>query len=320
MVKSYLRLSNLKVGLTVFIGLVIFFIFIFLVGSQESIFRSTYNLRMFVTNAEGLSNGALVSLGGLKIGDVSDIRFMNKDGKNGILIVLNIQQKYQSQITNNSIAKISTMGLLGDKFVDISLGQPGEVILKDNAFISVKESQNIESITSKLQPALDDFSGVVRNLKNITDSISEGQGSIGRLINNKKTANNLESIITNLKSFTTALTAQEGTLGKLAYDNSLFDNLSSLAGNLKGITDTIKAGKGTLGKLIASDSLYLSTNSFAKRLNKLLSKTDSDSTVVGGLFNDKKLYLKLDSLLVDLNRLIIDMKENPGKYVSFSVF
>ncbi len=320
MTKSPLSFSNLKVGLTVFIGLVIFFIFIFLVGTQGTFFSKTYQLKMFVTDVQGLSNGSLVSLGGLKIGDVGDIKFNSLNGENGIVITLNIKNDFQQQITENSSAQIKTLGLLGDKFVDISLGQPNEPPLKDGNFIHVKKTLTLDAFTEKIQPALEDFTQVLNNLKAITDSISKGQGSLGKLINSPNTAKNLETIVDDLRSFTDAVVNQKGSLGKLAYDNSLFENLNSVAKNLNKVSTDIKNGKGTLGKLLSEDSLYVATNSIAKKLNNLLAKTESDSTVVGGLFNDNKLYTKLNSVLTELNNLVIDLREHPERYVNISVF
>ena len=107
MAKSPLKFSNLKVGLTVFAGLVIFFVFIFLVGSEGNFLSKTYKLKMFVTDVQGLSGGSLVSLGGLKIGDVEDMKFTSMKGKNGILITLSIKDKYKPQITEMSTAILS---------------------------------------------------------------------------------------------------------------------------------------------------------------------------------------------------------------------
>ena len=79
-----LKYANLKVGLTVFVGIVIFLTFIFLVGTEINIFNKTLRLKIFLSSVEGFSTGSMVALGGLKIGSVDEIKFAQKDGINGV--------------------------------------------------------------------------------------------------------------------------------------------------------------------------------------------------------------------------------------------
>lgn len=320
MSKNLLKLSNLKVGLTVFIGLVILFIFLFIVGSENNFLTSKYQLKIFVSNVQGLNSGSMVSLGGIKIGSVKDIAFARKDGENGVNVTLDILTKYQPQITKNSTAQVKTIGLLGDQFVDISIGQTGEEPLREGEYITVKPTLTFDKFADKIDPVVDDFSGVMKNLRVISDSIAHGKGMVGRMINSPATGRNLEELIANINSVTGAINQKKGTLGKLAYDSSLYNNLTELTGNINSISDSVKSGKGTLGKLLVSDSLYNNINTLTLKLNNLLSKTESDSTMIGGLFNDTKFYNQFNSVLKELNFLIKDLREHPENYVQFSVF
>ncbi len=320
MSKNLLKLSNLKVGLTVFIGLVILFIFLFIVGSENNFLTSKYQLKIFVDNVQGLNGGSMVSLGGIKIGSVKNIEFARKDSINGVDVTLDILTQYQPEVTKNSTAQVKTIGLLGDQFVDISIGQKGEEPLKEGDYITVKPTLTFDKFADKIDPVVDDFSGVMRNLKVISDSIAHGKGMVGRMINSPATGKNLEQLIANINSVTGAITQKKGTLGKLAYDTSLYNNLTELTGNINSISDSVKSGKGTLGKLLVSDSLYNNINTLTVKLNNLLSKTESDSTMVGGLFNDTKFYNQFNSVLKELNLLIKDLREHPENYVQFSVF
>jgi phospholipid/cholesterol/gamma-HCH transport system substrate-binding protein len=320
MSKNLLKLSNLKVGLTVFIGLVILFIFLFIVGSENNFLTSKYQLKIFVDNVQGLNGGSMVSLGGIKIGSVKNIEFARKDSINGVDVTLDILTQYQPEVTKNSTAQVKTIGLLGDQFVDISIGQKGEEPLKEGDYITVKPTLTFDKFADKIDPVVDDFSGVMRNLKVISDSIAHGKGMVGRMINSPATGKNLEQLIANINSVTGAITQKKGTLGKLAYDTSLYNNLTELTGNINSISDSVQSGKGTLGKLLVSDSLYNNINTLTVKLNNLISKTESDSTMVGGLFNDTKFYNQFNSVLKELNLLIKDLREHPENYVQFSVF
>ncbi len=320
MAKNVLKLSNLKVGLTVFLGLVALFIFLFIVGTENNFLSSKYELKIFIPNVQGLNDGSMVSLGGIKVGSVKSREFATRDGVNGVDVTLGVLTSYKNQITVNSVAQVKTIGLLGDQFVDISIGQKGERPLKEGEYITVKPTLTFDKIADKVEPMMDDFGGIMKNMKTITDSIADGKGAVGRLINDSKTGNSLEKVLNNINTVAEAINQKKGTLGKMAYDSSLYNNLNELTGNINSITDSVKSGKGSLGKLFVNDSLYNNVNSLTTRLNHLLSKMDSDTTLAGGLFNDSKFYKQFNSVLKDLNLLIIDLREHPEDYVHFSVF
>jgi phospholipid/cholesterol/gamma-HCH transport system substrate-binding protein len=311
---------KLKVGYTVFVGLVIFFLFIIMVGTEGYYFSKTYNLNLLVKSTEGLIEGGKVSLGGLKIGQIDKIEFTTVNDQNLVKIKLALLKKYSSQITVNSFAKIETSGLLGDKLINISLGNPSERALNEGEYLPVKESLSLESLSEKIEPLVNNINGLTSNLKTITDTIKNGNGSVGKLMFGSEATKKLTSILRNLESFTQSINKEDNTIGKLAHDDELYNNLSSLTENLKTVVDSIKSGKGTLGKLVSNDSLYTNLNELTHKINKASESLNSDSTLVGGLLNDKQGYKKLSSLIDELNKLIKDIKEDPGKYINLSIF
>ena len=125
---------KLRVGYTVFVGLVIFFLFIIMVGTEGNYFSKTYNLNLLVKSTQGLIEGGKVSLGGLKIGQIDKIEFTTVNNKNLVKIKLALLNKYALQITVNSFAKIESSGLLGDKLINISLGNPSERPLNEGDY------------------------------------------------------------------------------------------------------------------------------------------------------------------------------------------
>src|SRR5574338_121873 len=292
--------SKLKVGITVIIGLLIFFLFIFLVGSEGNYFSNTYHLNILMNDTQGLTEGGSVSLGGLKIGHIDKIEFASVNDQNLVKLRLAILEKYASQITVNSYAKISTLGLLGDKLINVSLGNPTERPLSEGEFLPVREYVSFESITQKIEPAIENIDKIFDDLKTITDTISQGKGSIGKLVFNSSAADRLNASLANLESFSSSLNKSDGTIGNLVYSNELYDNLSLLIMNLKMITDSIQTGKGTVGKLIKNDPLYSNLNDFTENIKNASKSLNSDSTMLGGLINNTESYRQITSLINDL--------------------
>lgn len=319
MIKKDAKKIRLRVGYTVFAGLVLFFFFIIMVGTEGYYFSKTYNLNLLVKSAEGLIEGSKVSLGGLKIGQIDKIEFTTVENENLVLLKLSVLEKYSSQITINSYAKIETSGLLGDKLINVSLGNPSDKPLKEGDYIPVKESFSLESISGKVDPLITNINDVVMNLKIFTDTLNQGKGILGELTNSSN-GQKFNSLIKNLEEFSAALNRQQGTLGKLTYDSELYSNLNSLVSNFKSISDSLKSGKGTVGKFLTQDSLYNKLNDLAGNLNLLFSSAGSDSTIIKGLVKDKKLYVKLNNLIDEFNNLLKDLQENPDKYINISIF
>jgi phospholipid/cholesterol/gamma-HCH transport system substrate-binding protein len=317
---NQLSWSALKVGVVVLIGLIIFVFIVSIVGTEQNVFTSTYQMKVFLPNVQGLVNGAMVSLGGLKIGFVSNMKFTRRDTSNGVEITMDLVTKYRSSITSHSTGQIKTIGLLGDKYIDITIGTPGEEALPEGSFIPVTPSFDFEAAGPQLKKALADFTDVMTSVKGIALSMDKGEGSIGRLIKHPKMANEMEHLLTSLNGVMNAIEKRQGVIGTFVYDESLSKNISDVTSNLKGVTDQLRQGKGSMGKMIMDDQLYNNLSSFTGRADSLLAKATGDSTNVGRLLNDKNFYNQILSLMKDLNLLLIDFKQNPGRYIHVSVF
>jgi phospholipid/cholesterol/gamma-HCH transport system substrate-binding protein len=312
--------SNLKVGIVIFIGLIIFVFVVTIVGTEQNLFTPTYTLKLFMPNVHGLVNGGMVALGGLKIGYVRDMQFTSKDGVNGVAITMSVVTKYRSTITTGSVAQIKTIGLLGDKYIDISIGNRAETALAEDAFVPLLESFDLEDAGPEFKTALADFSAVLRDAKRITASVARGQGSLGKFVEEPTVAQEMERFLRSLNSVMTAIQEQHGSLGKMVYDPTLSKNIQDISANLTSVTQQLRQGKGTFGKLLMDDTLYRNLSSFAARGDSLLGRAEADSSNVSRIISDKNFYAQILSLMKDLNILITDMKEHPERYVHVSVF
>lgn len=314
------RQISLKVGFTVLAGLIVLFVFAILVGTNEFLFSRTYTLFINLNNTAGLVDGAPVTLAGYKIGDVKAVEFVVDNNKPVIRVSLRIKKDYKEQIRSDSKVTITSIGILGDKFVDISMGTPAAKSVSENSFLEVEPTFSLDNLARNIAPNMDKFNSIMDNLKSVTDSISKGKGTVGELINNRSAILGINSAIRKIDLALNALNSNRGSIGKLLKDTTLYEGLSSTASNLKRISEGLNGGHGTLGKLITSDSLYTSLVNSSGQLNRFIGRTQNDSTVIGGLLSDRKLYNDINSLIKELNLLISDIKAHPERYVKVSVF
>jgi phospholipid/cholesterol/gamma-HCH transport system substrate-binding protein len=301
---KHLRWAELRVGLLVLVGAGLLIFILAIVGSNIKLFTPEYRLMLFVPNIEGLVNGSMVTLAGRKVGYVSDMRFVQVEGQNGVQVELELDKTFQDRITDHSQAIIRTIGLLGDKYVDISLGNPGERVLKEGEYLKIIGSVDFEVFTSKLNTSFDDFAATLASMRHITKRLDE---------------EDLGKFVRSMNSVVNALTAQRGSAGKLIYDPALYRQLSSVAENLDTVTTLLKRGHGTLGKMIVDSTLYRTLASFSSRSDSLVSNL-MHSGSAGRVFNDDQLYSDLMKLIKELDALVTDIRTNPDRYVQVKIF
>src|SRR5206468_2643589 len=99
---------------------------------------------------------------------------------------------YHGSITESSIGQIKTIGLLGDKYIDLSIGNPGETPLPENSWVSVMPPFDFEAAGPKLSQALNEFTEVLGDVKGIVATIQKGEGSVGRIIKQPTVAIEME--------------------------------------------------------------------------------------------------------------------------------
>jgi phospholipid/cholesterol/gamma-HCH transport system substrate-binding protein len=317
------KLTNLKVGITVFISLIILLIFISVVGTENNVLTSTYNLKLFLPTVDGLAEGSMVTLGGLKAGSVKKLEFANINGVNGLIATVSVKNSLSSMITEKSTASIKSLGMLGDKYVDIEIGQLTEKPLKDGDFMKVSNSFSIEGAVNGMQGKLDsvfaEMKNAVKEYKGVAEKINNGDGTVGKLISSPELYNSTMKIVSKIDNITTAISQQSGTAGQLIYNKTLYDNLNNIAVNMKYIIDSVTAGKGTAGKFLKDDKLYNNLESISNRLDSLTLKINGNSSV-GSLVNSDELYLQVLSLVKEFNSVLTEFKSNPKKFINLSVF
>ena len=94
---------------------------IFVIGSKQYLFTSTYRLKAQFATVVGLDSGAEVRVGGVHSGTVRGIELPNNPaGK--ITVLMDLQRSTHDIIKQDSVAAIETEGLLGNEYVSISFG------------------------------------------------------------------------------------------------------------------------------------------------------------------------------------------------------
>ena len=187
---------------------------VFIIGSQENLFRATYQLKAQFDNVAGLAVGADVQVGGVHSGNVRRITLPHKPGDK-VIVVMDLDRSTKEIIKSDSVASIETEGVLGDQFVAISFGSAGQAEVEDGETIQSVPPLELGALLIKANAILDSSQQAIVNttaatahLNSVSAKIDSGQGPVGALVNDKQLYNNLEQTTTTLHD--TMLQAQIG--------------------------------------------------------------------------------------------------------------
>jgi phospholipid/cholesterol/gamma-HCH transport system substrate-binding protein len=203
-----------RLGAFIFVTLAILATGVFIIGSKEYLFHSTYKLKAQFDNVAGLANGADVQVGGVHSGTVQSIELPHKPGDK-VTVLMNLDRATHEIIKQDSIASIETEGMLGNQFIAISFGSAGQAEVIDGQTIKSQSPlvmadmlKKASGILDNSQQALQDAALATAHLNSVSAKIDSGQGTIGALVNDKQLYSNLEQ--TTLTLHDTMTQAQAG--------------------------------------------------------------------------------------------------------------
>ena len=196
-----------RLGAFIVVTLAVLAAGVFVIGSKEYLFRSTYQLKAQFDNVAVLTDGADVQVGGVHSGTVTAILLPRKPGEK-VTVVMELAMSTHEIIKQDSVASIETEGVLGNQFVAISFGSAGQADVKDGEIIESEPPLLLADLLKKASGILDSSQQATAHLSSVSAKIDSGQGTVGALVNDKQLYNNLEQTTTTLHA--TMLQAQAG--------------------------------------------------------------------------------------------------------------
>jgi phospholipid/cholesterol/gamma-HCH transport system substrate-binding protein len=249
---------------------------IFIIGSKQYLFSSTYQLKAQFDNVEGLDAGADVRLGGVHSGTVRDIVLPHKPGDK-VIVVMDLGKSSHEIIKQDSVVTIETEGLLGNQYLAISFGSDKSANVRDGDTLATQPPLEMSDLLAKTSDILDSSQEAIQNatratanLDSITAKINKGEGTVGALVNDKKLYANLEE--TTAAMHDTMIQAQAGA-------TDFQENMEALKHSFfvrgyfknRGYEDSAELAKYEIQKLPPSTP----TEQFTYSAKQLFDKQDS---------------------------------------------
>jgi phospholipid/cholesterol/gamma-HCH transport system substrate-binding protein len=187
---------------------------VFVIGSKEYLFSSTYQVKALFDNVAGLDAGADVRVGGVHSGTVQSIALPHNPGEK-VTVLMDLDKSTHEIIKHDSVASIETEGVLGSQFVAVSFGSAGQGEVRNGETIQSEPPLQMSDLFKKTSGILDSSQLAIQNtvqvtahLNAVSAKIDSGQGTVGALVNDKQLYSNLQQTTATMHD--TMLQAQTG--------------------------------------------------------------------------------------------------------------
>jgi len=301
-----LKLSReVKTAIIVLIG-----IFLFILGysylKSNSLFDKSKTFYAVYSHVGGLQTGTQVSINGLTVGNVTDIKF--KDGSGKLLVTLTVQKNFE--FSKNSKAELYDTGIIGGKGIQIIPVFDGAPPARSGDTLKTSIRPGItELVQEKLTPLQMKVEGAVSHADSLLINVND--------VLDDPTKRELQQSIVGLNQL---IRSFQGSAQKL--DQLLATNQQELDSSIKNF-NTMTANFSELSESLANAGLeetIVNLQQSLNNLNTILSKVEKGEGSLGKLVADDELYNNLSNASKELDLLLQDFRLNPKRYVNVSIF
>ncbi|MGH7865574.1 MAG: MlaD family protein [Candidatus Binataceae bacterium] len=281
-------------------GLALLAFAIVTVGQGARFFARSEIIEAHFRRINGLQAGAPVTLSGVHIGAVDSIYFPTEPAADYVIVRMWVERSAVERVRADSVAQINTMGLLGDKFVELSSGTAESPMAEPGQVLAARDPIDLETLLQK--KGTDDLVANVIAISNSTRSLLEtldkGQGILSELI--RGTANGAEQDQLTVASIRKTL-----------------DSVNQLSVQMTALIGKMNRGEGLAGAMLSNetDGRELLTRvsraadaiqSTSDRLNKLITRFENSRGLAARFLQDEPLA---DEVLSNLKQSTTDLKE-----------
>lgn len=312
---------SLKVGAFVVVGLVLATIAVFLIGDSRRAWDRKVTFKAKFNDVVGLKSGSPVRMGGIDVGSVSSVSHGESPDDPKIYVEIAVARNEARRVRPDTVARVVNKGLLGDKMVDLSGGDPKKPAAADGSFIKSEEDpsdmskamEKMSEVAKKADATMDavkrtseqladpqmaeDIKGSVKSLRTILDGVATNkEGLAHRLIFDPEEAKRVDHILANLDAATA--------------------NLNAVSADAREISSRAKTGPGLVHTLVYDDQLAAGTAGTMVELHNSLKALRTGNglghAIVYGDDSTQHVMGNVSAMSDDLREIIANVKAGRG--------
>jgi len=314
-------LRELKVGLLVLGALIALAIGIFFVGEENRLFGRKNEYFVHFKSVEGLATGNPVQLDGVNVGHIQRIVLPEAVDESSLTVWVSVDRAYAQRIREDSQARIQTLGLLGDKYIQLSSGSPDAAILPDGGQIPAAPGTELDELLASGGSAMDNLVAISASLRNILARMEAGEGVLGELTTESPAGQEVRSKILNIlgsaERISQGIEAGEGTLGRLVRDDSMADEVEAALKGFSTALGQLHDGEGVLPALLTDPDIrdrfretLTNLSTASERLGVLAEELQEGDGLLAKLLADEEYG---DKVAADVAELVERMNSVAGK-------
>lgn len=313
---TFITWEQIRVSAVIAFALLVIGVAMYKLGQSANLFTKHYRLYAFLPSANGLRPGGQVTLAGQLAGTVQEIRFLpvDTDTTRNLMVVMEVDRDLRQQIRDDSRARLRTMGLLGDRLLDISPGTPAHRALADGDTIALGESVDYEQLMAQASGAVGDLVRITQDMHALTSALVAGKGTIGALLTDRHLYDQLDRALVGANTTLARFQSTDGTLGRLLEDPTLYGNLTAMVASVDTLVGQMRSREGTFGRMLQDDSLYRHLVSVTTGADSIVRQISRGNGTANKLLTDQALYDQLVKTVTDLNAILADVRRDPGRY------
>jgi phospholipid/cholesterol/gamma-HCH transport system substrate-binding protein len=277
-----------KVGLVILAAIAVLALGVFLIGDKNNLFKRKNHYYILFNSASGLKPGNPVQLNGVDVGTIEKVTLPKNPAQEHIQVWIAVDRGYSERIrgpvrpgqggeTPPSKARIKTLGLLGDKFIEVSIGSPEYPVIPPDSEIPAAEPTNVDALVASGEDVMDNVVEISHSLSTILNRLERGEGLLGELTTDSETGRQLKT------------------------------SLLTTADTLQRVANKLETGEGPLPRLLNDRRMADRLASSLDRLESLLAQAQNGPGLVPGLLNDPATKAKFDDTLANLNQVARDL-------------
>jgi phospholipid/cholesterol/gamma-HCH transport system substrate-binding protein len=303
---------EVKVGGVALITIIAFILlYQFLKGT--ALFTSTDTYHIVYDNIAGLTESNPVEINGYQAGVVQDVKLIN-DGSGRILVSLSVDKHFN--IPRDTKAEITTATLIAGMKIILRMGESNEMCHDHDTIQGYVAASIIDRLGQTLSPLEDNITDIIVKLDSVISALND--------VFTQQMTDNLKSTMAHVNDITASLSEISGSkkddlIGAID-DLKVFTAM--LSANSTAIDSTMKNLEQISGAVASAglDSTLTSLRSSLANLDEIVKGISKGDGSAGKFITNDSLYTNLNNTLYDLDLLLRNMKENPRRYVHFSLF
>jgi phospholipid/cholesterol/gamma-HCH transport system substrate-binding protein len=331
---------QLKVGLFVIMGLALTMVAVFLIGSTSQLWVAKAGYRTAFHDVAGLKSGAPVRMGGIDIGQVTGVDVGPDPKDTRVFVSMSIDKKDAARIKIDTVARVSNKGLLGDRMIELTVGNPEAAAQDPNQLIASEEPSDMFSAANRLaaetqqtikslQPLAQalgdpkfssDIKGSAEDIHALLDAVAHGDGTMHHLFFDRRTADRLDQLLTTSNETGTRVNAVladfqdigdhlrqgPGIAHALVYDGEISKDTAGTLSELHQDLEAIRKGNGLAHAILYGDDstqhVMSNLNAISDDMRTIVANVKAGRGTIGALLVDPTVYEDIKSAVGNVER------------------